>query len=107
MEERLEKGINSCYWRSGLGAFEIVSLELDREDGLGEFGGRPRIWLAQTPFPPNGRENTWDVYRWMLDIFPTVRSNGFVFLDRNCLGSFLLSLRILNVDLSDEVIDSF
>lgn len=111
---------SGCWWRSvskrgstaaaGDRSLERVRLSLcswiGRTGGV-NFGGRPRIWSAQTSFPPSGGENTWDVYRWMLDIFPTVRSNGFVFLNRNCLGSFLFGLGTLNVDLSDEVIDSF
>jgi hypothetical protein len=71
------------------------------------FGGRPRIWLARTSFPRNGARKTWDVYSWMLDVFPTIRGNEFIVLDRNCLTSFLLDLRKLNVDISNEGIDSF
>ena len=71
------------------------------------FGGRPRIWLARTSFLRNRARKTWDVYSWMLDVFPTIRGNGFIVLDRNCLTNFLLDLRKLNVDISNEVIDSF
>jgi hypothetical protein len=70
-------------------------------------GGRPRIWLARTSFPHDEARKTWDVYSWMLDVFPTIRGNEFIVLDRNCFTSFLLGLRKLNVDISNEVIDSF
>jgi len=70
-------------------------------------GGRPRIWLARISFPRNEARKTWDVYSWMVDVFPTIRGNEFIVLDRNCLTSFLLCLRKLDGDISNDIADSF
>ena len=67
------------------------------------FGGRPKVWLARTSLPRNRARKTWDVYSWMLDVFPTVRGNGFIVLDRNCFTS--LNLTRFNVDISNKFID--
>lgn len=71
------------------------------------FGGRPEVWLARTSLPHNRARKTWDVYSWMLDVFPTIRGNKFIILDCNCFTSFLLDLRKLNIDISNMFINSF
>lgn len=63
--------------------------------------------VSSTPLPRNRVRKTWDVYSWMLDIFPTIRGNEFIVLDHNCFTSLLLNLRELNVDISNKFIDSF
>jgi len=70
------------------------------------FGGRPKVWLAQTSLHCNRARKTWDEYSWMLDVFPTIRGNGFIVSDRNCFTSFLLDHRKLNVDIFNKFIDS-
>lgn len=112
-----------CWWRSvskrgstaaaGDRGLERVSLSLESWTGrIGgmNFGGRPKVWLARTSLPRNRARKTWDVYSWVLDIFPTVRGNGIIVLDRNfnrnSFTSFLLDLRRLNVDISNKFIDS-
>ena len=54
-----------------------------------------------------GGGKTWDIDSWMLDIFPTIRSDGLIVLDRHwLLRSSLLQLRGLDGDVLNELIDS-
>lgn len=107
-----------CWWRTawkrgsmaaagerGLGRVRLSLLSCAGRLGVESLVGRPTfVWLTLLKYDELERAGkcTWDIDSWMIDVFPAIRRDGLVVLDRNGILNFLLGRRSINVDLCHE-----